>query len=252
MKKIFIISILSFLSFSAHAENIELFADDGLEWNQKEQKITMHKNATAKTPSYELVADNIEALYKGADKHIYKILANDNVKITSQTEKINTDKMIYDIDKERIDLFSINNPTTLKTSDSTITAKDEIIYYKNKNYATAKTAQITHAERNIFADNIKITFESSGKKNQVKLVNANGNIKLIDGEEELYGDTAEYNPKNGYATIEGNVYFKKGSDANLSGGKIIYDMSTGIAKILPKDTETKVKGVFSTKTTSKN
>ena len=76
-------------------------------------------------------------------------------------------------------------------------------------------------------------------------------FKLIDGEEELFGDTAEYNPKNGYATIEGNVYFKKGSDANLSGGKIVYNMNTGIAKILPKDTNSKVSGIFSTKTTAK-
>ncbi len=249
MKKLLVIAFLMIGSISAYAENIELFADDGLEWNQKEQKITMHKNATAKTPSYELIADNIEALYKGNDKRIYKIFANDNVKINSKTEKINTDKMIYDIDNEKIQLFSINKPTTLKSTDSTITAKDEIIYYKNKNYATAKTAQINHSERNLFADNIKITFDN---KNQIKLINANGNIKLIDGEEELYGDTAEYNPKNGYATIEGNVYFKKGNDANLSGGKIIYNMTTGIAKILPKNTDSKVKGIFSTKTTSKN
>lgn len=250
MFKLFIIACLFFCGTSAHAENIELFADDGLEWNQREQKITMHKNATAKTPSYELRADNIEAYYKG-DKKIYKIFANDNVKIKSEKEKISTDKMLYDIDRERIDLFSIKNPTTLEGTDSKITANDEIIYFKNKNYATAKNAKIEHSGRTLFADDIKITFENKDGKNQVRIVNANGNIKLIDGTEELYGNKAEYNPANGYATIEGNVYFKKGTEANLSGGSILYNMSTGIAKILPKDKNSKVSGVFSTKTTSK-
>ncbi len=250
MLKLFLIGVL-FFSSTAFAENIELFADDGLEWNQKEQKITMHKNATAKTPSYELKADTIEALYKGEDKQIYKIFANNNVNIKSATETITTDKMIYDIDKERIDLFSETTPTTLSSADSKVIAKDEITYFKNKNYATAKNAEIQHSDRVLFSDDIKITFEKIDGKNQVKLINAKGNIKLIDGEEELFGDTAEYNPKNGYATIEGNVYFKKGSDANLSGGKIVYNMNTGIAKILPKDTNSKVSGIFSTKTTAK-
>ena len=250
MLKIVLIIFLFIGSFSAHAENIELFADDGLEWNQKEQKIIMHKNATAKTQSYELNADNIEALYKGNNKKIYKIFANDNVKIKSATEKISTDKMVYDIDAERIDLFSNTNPTIMIGNDSKIITKDKIIYFKNKNYATADNAEIIHSGRHIFSDYIKITFENKDGKNQVKKINANGNIRL-DGEEELYGDSAEYNPKDGLTTIDGNVRFKKGTEANLSGGKIVYNMNTGIAKVLPKDKDSKVSGVFSTQTTSK-
>ncbi len=250
MFKIFLMLFLFVFSSPILAENIELFADDGLEWDQKNQTITMNKNATAKTPTYELKADNIVAHYKGNNKQIYKIYANDNVKIISPTETITTDKMLYDIDNEKIDLFSINNPTILKTNDSEIIAKEEIVYFKDKNYATATNANIKHSSRDLFADFIKISFENKNGKNKLKEINASGNIKLIDGTEELYGDTAKYNPENGYATIEGDVHFKKGNDANLSGGKILYNMKTGIAKILPKEDTGKVKGVFSTSTTS--
>ena len=251
MLKLFLIVFLFIGSISASAENIELFADDGLEWNQKEQKIIMHKNATAKTSSYELNADNIEALYKGNNKKIYKIFANDNVKIKSATENISTDKMVYDIDAERIDLSSNTNPTIMTGNDSKIITKDKITYFKNKNYATADNAEIIHSRRHIFSDYIKITFENKNGKNQVRKINADGNIRLIDGKEELYGDRAEYNPKDGLAIIDGNVRFKKGTEANLSGGKIVYNMNTGIAKVLPKDKDSKVSGVFSTQTTSK-
>ncbi|MGN0929258.1 MAG: LptA/OstA family protein [Alphaproteobacteria bacterium] len=247
MLKFFTILFLLILPPFALAEDIELTADNGLEWNQKEQKIIMRENANAKTPEYELKADYIEAFYKEPNKKIYQVIATDNVKVISKEENITTDKLTYDINNEIIKLFSTSNPTTLKNKDSEIIAKDDIIYYKAKNYATAKNAKIINTGRTLFADDIKVEFErTKASSNQLKKILANGNIKLIDGEEELYGDTAEYNPKTGFATISGNVYFKKGTQANLSGGKIIYDMKTGIARVLPKDGESKVKGVFST------
>ena len=229
------------------AEDIELSADNGLEWNQKEQQITMRKNATAKTPEYELRADNIVAYYKEPNKKIYRVTATDNVKIKSKEETITTDNLDYDINGEIIKLTPNENPTTLKNKDSEIIAKDTVVYYKAKNYATAKNAKIINTGRTLFADNIRVEFiRTKNSANELKQIFANGNIKLIDGEEELYGDIAEYNPKNGFATISGNVYFKKGTQANLTGGKIIYDMKTGIARVLPRDGENKVKGVFST------
>ncbi len=246
-----LIMFLFFMPNISFAENIDFSADDGLVWDQKKQTISMNKNAIAKTQTYELKADNIIAHYKEPNKQIYKIFANDNVTITSPTEIILTDKMIYDIDKETINLFSINTPTTLTTPDSKVIAKEDIIYFKDKNYATAKNATILHSNRTLTADNIKVSFENINGKNQLKKIDGTGNIKLIDSEEELYGDTAHYNPQNGYATIEGNVKFKRGNQANLSGGQILYNMETGIAKILPKKEEGKVQGVFSTTTSSK-
>ncbi len=247
LKKFIILLSLTISSF-AYAENIELSADNGLEWDQKQTKITMKKNATAKTAEYKLTADLIEAFYKEPNKNIYKVIAIDNVKVDSQNEHITTDKVIYDIDNEIITLIADKNSTHLKNKDSEIIAKGEVIYYRTPNYATAKDAKIINTGRELFADNLKVYFQKTGKKdtNELKSITANGNIKLVDGAEELYGDNAEYNPQNGYATITDNVYFKKADQANLSGGKIIYDMKTGIAKILPKDNESKVKGVFST------
>ena len=77
-------------------------------------------------------------------------------------------------------------------------------------------------------------------------VQAFGNIKLVDGEEELYGDEAHYNPTTGITSIHGNVHFKKGLTADLSGDRIIYDMNTGVANVLPAPGGAKVTGRFST------
>ena len=51
MLKIFTFLLLLILPQLAFAEDIELTADNGLEWNQKEQKIIMRENATAKRHS---------------------------------------------------------------------------------------------------------------------------------------------------------------------------------------------------------
>lgn len=232
------------------AENVDLSADDGLVWNQKEKKISMNKNAIAKTPTYELRADSIDALYRD-DKKIYKIFANGNVQVISEAEKINTDKMIYNMDEDIIELFPVENPVIMTGKDSKMTANKDVIYYKAKNYADAHSVKLEQGGRILFADKVKVAFKNVDGKNQVEKVNASNNIKIVDGEEELYGDLAEYNPINGYVKVWGNVYFKKGNQANLSGGSILYDMKTGIAKILPKDADGKVKGSFKTETTSK-
>ncbi|MDR0366975.1 MAG: hypothetical protein LBH41_00150, partial [Rickettsiales bacterium] len=75
---------------------------------------------------------------------------------------------------------------------------------------------------------------------------ADGNVKIVDGQEEMFGDTANYNPATGLASITGNARFKKGPGAEINGGKIIYDMKTGVANILPSSADEKVTGTFST------
>lgn len=224
------------------AEDIELSADNGLEWNQKDRKITLSENARAISKDYDLSADSIEALYKG-DKKIYRILAAGSVKVKSKAETITADRMAYDLDKETINLSSDGNPTRLKTADSEIVAHGEVAYYKAKSYATAADAEIVHEKRRLLADDIRIDFVPGTQ--EVAKSAAKGNIRLIDGEETLEGDEAIYDPKNGLTTITGNVRLKKGSSASLSGERIIYDMSTGLARVLPR-AGAKVTGTFST------
>ena len=231
------------------AENIDLSADDGLIWDRVNMTITMNKNATAKTPSYELRADEIKA-YHRQNKKIYKIIGAGNVKITSKTLTITSDKLLYDIDNEKIDLKSSDSvPVTMTGNMGQITSTKTITYFRNKKYAIAENIIINHAKRIMSADSANIKFTDKNARD-IEKITATGNIKIIDEKEELYGDNAEYNPTTGYATIFGNVHFKKGDDANLSGGLIEYNMNTGIAKILPNSKGGKINGTFTTKTST--
>lgn len=231
------------------AENISFSSDDGLTWNRERKIITLHTNAIAKTPNYTLSANSIIANYRD-NKKIYKISAIGNVKLISSGFTITTNNLIYDIDKEKFELLSSSDVSTVMVNDkSKIISKGNIVYLKDKYYAVADKIEITNMGRTIFSDSANIKFDN---RNKIISIVAIDNVKVIDGTDELCGDIAEYNPKNGYVTISGNVYFNKSGEANISGGSIEYNLNTGIAKILPNKQTGRVSGSFKTKTTSKN
>jgi lipopolysaccharide export system protein LptA len=242
MPKLLAIAFLLFLALPAMAEDIELSADNGLEWNQKDRKITMSENARATSKDYDMRADLIETFYKG-DKKIYRVVATGAVRVVSKTETMTTDRLAYDFDPEAITLSPDGRPTRLKTADSEIVANGEVFYNKAKFYATATKAEIIHAGRRLFANDIRIDFAK--KTNEISKIVAKGDIRLIDGEEEMLGDEAEYDPKSGMTTLVGNVRLKKGDSASLSGERIVYDMNAGVARVLPQK-GAKVTGRFST------
>ncbi|MDR1476813.1 MAG: hypothetical protein LBI17_01645 [Rickettsiales bacterium] len=242
MKRLLLILLLLLAALPAVAEDIELSADNGLEWDQKERKITMSENARATSKDYDMRADLIEAFYKG-DKKIYRIVASGAVGVVSKAETITTDRLAYDFDPEAITLSPDGRPTRLKTKDSEIIADGEVFYNKARFYATATKAEIIHAGKRLFANDIRIDFAK--KTNEISKIVAKGDIRLVDGEEELLGDEAEYDPKAGMTTLVGNVRLKKGDSASLSGERIVYDMNAGIARVLPQK-GAKVTGRFST------
>jgi len=226
----------------ARAEEIDFSADDGLEWSQAEKRVKLTKNATAKTPAYTLVADVMEGFYRD-NKKIYLITAEGNVQADGKAEHIRAARIKYELEPDVITLYpGGGKPVILKNADTEIFSKEQAIYRRGDNYATTGPAEILHGGRRLFADKTKIMFLPQGG---IERVQALGNIKLVDGEEELYGDEAHYNPITGITSILGNVHFKKGVSADLKGDRIIYDMNTGVANLLPAGGE-KVTGRFST------
>lgn len=226
-----------------YAKKIDLFADDSLVWNRENKIVQLHNNATIKTNEYTITADDITAFYKDT-KDIFKIEATGNVNIKLDNTEITGHKILYDITREIITFFAKSDKIiNFKNDKIKLISNDKIIYYRNKNFATATKIELSYDNRVLSGDSAKINFENS-KANKLQEVNITGNIKIVDDFDELSGDSANYNVKNDYATISGNVSLKKGNDANLQGSFIEYNMKTGIIKILPNKDTGKVKGSF--------
>ena len=225
------------------AKNVDLFADDSLVWNRETKTVLLHNNATIKTDEYTITADDITAFDKDK-KDIFKIEAKGNVNIKLDNTEITANKILYNITDEIITFFATKDKIiNFKNDKIKLTSDDKIIYYRNKNFATATKIQLTYDNRVLSGDKAKVNFEKK-KANKLQEVNLTGNIKIVDDFDELSGDNANYNVKNDFTTVSGNVSLKKGGDANLQGSLIEYNMKTGIIKILPQKDTGKVKGSF--------
>ncbi len=243
--KIFVFLLTLLSGNFAAAKKIDLFADDSLVWNREKKTVQLHNNATIKTDEYTITANDIIAFYKDK-KDIFKIEATGNVNIKLDNSEMTANKILYDITNEIITFFAAKDKLIdFKNDKIKLTSNDKIIYYRNKNFATATKIELTYENRVLSGDKANINFENKSA-NKLKEVNLTGNIKIVDNFDELTGDKAHYNVKNDFATVSGNVSFKKGNDADLQGSLIEYNMKTGIIKILPNKDTGKVKGSFKT------
>ena len=242
MKILFL--VLVFLGSGVAANNIDLSADGGFVWDQRAMTVLVRDNAVAKTEEYAVTADEMKARYRevGRQRQFHEIVATGSVVVTSDAQVVKTGRLDYDMDKEVVTLRGMGPPTYMKTETAEMWAQGEVVYYRNKNYATANMATLKEQGRTMRADDVRMDMLPEGG---LKRVFATGNIRVVDGEEELFGDNADYDPETGLVMVTGNVRFKRGLDASVQGDRIIYDMRTGIAKILPRENE-RVEGTFKT------
>lgn len=222
---------------------IDFSSDDGLAWNMEAKTITMAGNAQAQTEIYAMRADKMVATYLD-DRRISKIDAEGTVRLKSPEQEILSDLMHYDMIKDIITLTPTKNAVIMRNQGSQFESTDKVIFYRAQNYATARQILITEDNRKIFADFARVVFTEGGK--ELLSVHATGNIRILDGGEEIYGDKADYDATTGIAEITGNVGFKRTDGSHITGGKIIYDMRSGTANILPKEGEHRVSGKFMT------
>ncbi len=251
---------------NASAQDIEFSADDGLEWNQADMTISAKKNASITREGLNITADKITVYYRNAlkkntaqkskgsmagDAEIFLIKAENNVRGSSPKEKITADYVEYNLDTGIMLVKPINNPTKMSAYDAEIFAEGVITYYEAQNYATVDKARVIHSGRTLSSDIMRLEFDKvEGETDKTKTglglskIEATGDLTIKDKAEVLTGDIAEYNNKTGIVSIDGNVQLSQGGGSKLQGGKIEYNMNTGIAKLLPDPAFGKVIGIF--------
>ncbi|MDR2933904.1 MAG: hypothetical protein LBU68_01315 [Rickettsiales bacterium] len=278
-KKYFLMYALTVIFFTAFtsnifAQDIEFSADDGLEWNQSNMTISASQNASITRDGLNLTADKITVFYRNApvksnnqkskksvagDAEIFLIKAENNVRGSSPKENIIADYVEYNLDNGIMTVKPITNSTKMTAYDAEIFADGNIIYYEAKNYATVEKSRVIHSGRTLSSDTMRLDFDKvTNEKDKTKMglglskIQATGNLTIKDKAEVLTGDIAEYNNKTGIVSIDGNVQLSQGGGSKLQGGKIEYDMNTGIAKLLPDPAFGKVIGIFKSIDTSIN
>ena len=237
----------------ATAGDINVTADQKVEWHQKEQKIVAVGNAVATRGTDSIKADNLIAHYLGASadakSKINRIEANGNVKMHSAKADAFGNTLDYDLTKDKAVL--VGTPAQIKTENETISARDNITYYpsEQKAVATGNVEGTDKSGNKMYADDMIAYFtKESGKSSSLTLdkVNFSGNVKIVTKDATLTADRGTYFPQSGIVKLFDNVTINQSGNI-LHGDKAETNLNTGISKLLAGSKKGRVKGVFKEK-----
>jgi lipopolysaccharide export system protein LptA len=118
---------------------IQIYADNGIEWNQNTHQYIARGNAKAIQGTTTVYGDTLVAYYEevaGGNTEVYRLDALGRVRIVSPTETAYGDKGVYDVRKGVLVMTGKN--LKLVTQSEVITARDSLEYYEAKSLAVAR------------------------------------------------------------------------------------------------------------------
>ena len=226
---------------AAQAEDMELTADNRVEWHQKEQKIVAIGNAVATRQDLRVRADKMSADYKktppAGKTQITSVHAEGNVIMHSQRADAFGHTLDYDLGKDLVHL-------------------DGIFYYPTDKKAIAiGNVHADNGKDKVYGDKMVAYFEpktGSDSSLEMKRVEIYGHVKILNAETTVWADKGIYNPKSGIVKLYENITIEQNGN-RLHGDYAQSDLNTGISKIMAGPSSNKrVTGVFKEKSKDKN
>ncbi|MEO0035131.1 MAG: hypothetical protein RLZZ501_1154 [Pseudomonadota bacterium] len=262
------------------AQQLQVFADQGIEWHAEELRVIASGNAKAVRGTMTLDADTLTAYYRhGANgDEIWRIDADGSVvTIRSPTDTATGTKAIYDLDQAVLVLKG--GPARLVTPTDSFQASEQIEYWEGNKVAVLRgDAVATRGDRTLRADVITAHFRDKGTGTagarpagaappaaaaagaarkasgagedslDLERADAYGHVVLTTAKEVITGDRGDYVAATGIATLSGAVKMTREGGNQLEGGWAYVNMKTGISKLFPAPpnggTPGRVQGVF--------
>ncbi len=290
MRRWFLAALLA-LPMHAMAQGIDLSqggpvdvtASDGIEWRQAEQVVIARGNARAIRGNVTIYADRLLARYRpqarpgeaqsrvvqpaaaagspdqalgGGANEIWRLEAEGNVRIVTETDTARGDRAVYDIDQSVLVLTG-RGDLSLTTPSQVITAKDSLEYWSARKMAVARgnAVVVDSAEggRRITGDTlVSYMLDGPGQANaapalppvaakpgerpvpgqgKVDRVEAFGNVEIRTATDVVRGDRGVYSAATGMARLLGNVRITR-TDNQINGQEAIVNLRTNVARLV--------------------
>jgi lipopolysaccharide export system protein LptA len=223
-------------------EPIEISADNGIEWKRDARTYTARGNAIAKQGDTTVAGDTLIA-YLDAQDEVMRWEAMGNVKIENNQSTSYGDHAEYTEAKRLLVLTGKNLKTV--TDNETVTARDEIEYWRDKEVVVAKgNVVIVQPKKNttvhsdeataFFRDKVDdpATPEDESGDQEVYQIEAQGNVRVDRNEQTAFSDHLAYDPNTDIALLTGNVVIHD-KDNTYRGGRAELDMTKNISRLLP-------------------
>ena len=212
---------------------IEIFAEEGIEWQQEKQVFLARGNARAVRGEVEVRANVLTAYYRetadgGTD--IWRLHANGAVRISSPGEKAYGEKGVYDVDNGILVLSG--GRVRLVTKDDKITADKQLEYWEKKQMVVARgNASAVRGDKRLRADVLAAYFRTDKNgKSAIYRVEAFDNVRVKTAQDDARADRAVYNVQSGIATLTGSVKIARGRN-KLRGCRAEINLNTGVSKL---------------------
>lgn len=284
-----------------HGGPINITAVDGIEWRQAEQEVIALGDAKATRGNVTVSGDRLTAWYRkkgaagrtqpaqpasqpaksvsepasgiGGDtstegNEIYRLQADGNVHIFTQTDEAQGDRAIYDLDQAVMVMTGRN--LKLTTPNDVLTARDDLEYWPQKHMAVARgnAVVVTNDGKRVSADTLvaytqdaappasggtqasasgvtpaaaktsgatqasaKSSDDPMAASGKLQKVEAYGNVSIRTQTDTVTGERGVYVPDTGMARIAGNVQITRGQN-QLNGAEADVNMKTGVAKLI--------------------
>jgi len=265
---------------------VEVTATDGIEWRQNEQVVVARGSARAVRDGVTIDAARLIARYRpraGAAAQapaaegeaasplsggeIWRLEAEGEVRIATETDRAQGDRAVYDMDQSVMVLTG--GDLRLNTPTDTITARDSLEYWSQRRMAVARGGAkvVTNDNRQLTADTLVAYFLENapavqpaaarpaqpagairtpasapgapgagprrvpGEGSKLDRVEIFGNVEIRTEAEVVRGDRAVYSPVSGLARVLGAVRITRGQN-QLQGQEAIVNMRSGVSRLV--------------------
>ena len=220
---------------------IEVTADQSLEWYQDKQLYVARGNAKAVRGNVTITADLLTAHQRDKAKtttgkaqsggDIDQLTAEGKVTITDPRQTITGDKLIYDLDR-KLGVLS-GGDLRYQTAKETVTAKDSLEYHEADSMAVARgEAVAAQNDRRVEANVLTAKFATGANGEQeLRQITAEGNVTIITKTDVAKGNRAVYDLSRNAAVLSGQVRVNR-ADTQLSGDVAEVDFKSGQSRLV--------------------
>ncbi len=212
---------------------IDVYADDGIEWQQDGNLFVAHGNARAVRGGVEVLSDELRAYYRknpNGQSEVWRLDALGNVRIVSESETAYGARAIYNAD-QKVLVIDGDKPRLVSGKD-TLSASKQLEYWELKRFAVARgDAVATRDGKQVFADVLVAHMKPDDKGHtQVYRVDAYDSVRILTERETATGDRGVYNVESGVATLTGKVKLVRDNN-ELRGCRAVVNLNTGISQL---------------------
>lgn len=213
---------------------IEVFADDGIEWQQEDEILIARGKARATRSGVTVTGDELRAYYKkkaagGTD--LTRLEAVGTVKVVSATETATGEAAVYDMEKAILVLSG--RSVTFTTPETVISADRQLEYIEKTRQAIARGNAVVKRDGKILRADVLVAFLRADKngKTRVQRVEAFDNVRIDTVQDQVRSDRGTYNVTTGIAQLTGRVRINRGENI-LQGERAEVNLNTGISNML--------------------